>query len=79
MLTPKSAEYMKRKGDSTEQLRNLYGKKNQKTERKKLKQLLYVTATGLESTELSGCGFESRCSHLKFRFRTCLSKEFLEI
>ena len=78
MLTPKSAEYMKRKGDSTEQLRNLYGKKNQKTERKRLKQLLYVTATGLEPTELSGCG-DCKVMIVKLRFRTCLSKDFLEI
>ena len=29
--------------------------------------------------ELSGCGLESTCSHLNFRFRACLSKESLDI
>ena len=29
--------------------------------------------------KLSGCGFKSRCCHLNFRYRTCLSNEFLEI
>ena len=38
-----------------------------------------MTATGLKPTELCGCGFESRCSHLKFRFRAYLSKKFLGI
>ena len=39
-----------------------------------------VTATGLEPTttkfvyELSGCGFESSCSHLNFRFRACFEQ-----
>ena len=28
--------------------------------------------------ELSGCGFESRCTHLNFRYRACF-KEFLDI
>ena len=29
--------------------------------------------------ELSGCGFESRCSHSNFRYCTCFRKEFLDI
>ena len=29
--------------------------------------------------ELSGCGLESSCRHLNFRFRACLSKEVLDI
>ena len=30
--------------------------------------------------KLSGCGFDSYCSHLNFRCRTCLKQgEFLEI
>ena len=29
--------------------------------------------------ELSGCGFESRCCHLNFRYSACFSKEFLDI
>ena len=42
-----------------------------------------VTALGLRPVrlngwvfiyKLSGCGFESRCSHLKFRYRTCLEQ-----
>ena len=42
---------------------------------------MYVTATGLELTtawvfvyEQSGFGFESRCSHLKFRFGACFEQ-----
>ena len=31
MFTPKSAEYMKQKNDIFEQLRKLYGEKNEKT------------------------------------------------
>ena len=27
--------------------------------------------------DLIACGFESRCCHLNFRYRACLSKEFL--
>ena len=27
--------------------------------------------------ELSGCGFESRCSHLNFRFRVCFEQGHL--
>ena len=41
MFTPKSAEYMKQKDDIIEQLRNLYSEKNEKTEKKRLNQLLY--------------------------------------
>ena len=29
--------------------------------------------------ELGGCGFQSRCNHLNFRYRACLSKQFLGI
>ena len=29
--------------------------------------------------KLSGCGFESGCSHLNFRFCTCFEQEFLDI
>ena len=29
--------------------------------------------------DLSDCGFESHCCHLSFRYRICLSKEFLDI
>ena len=29
--------------------------------------------------ELSGCGFESSCSHLNFRFRPCFKQEFRDI
>ena len=29
--------------------------------------------------ELSGCGFESRCCHLNFRYGTCFEQEFLDI
>ena len=41
MFTPNSAEYMKQKDGNIEQLRNLYGEKNEKTEKKRLNQLLY--------------------------------------
>ena len=41
MFASKSAEYMKQKDDIIEQLRNLYSEKKGKTERKRLKQLLY--------------------------------------
>ena len=41
MFTPKSAEYMKQKEDIIEQLRNLYSEKNEKSEKKRLNQLLY--------------------------------------
>ena len=41
MFTSKSAEYMKQKDDIIEKLRNLYGEKNEKTEKKRLNQLLY--------------------------------------
>ena len=46
-----------------------------------------VSATGLETTfclygwvlvyELSSCGFESRCSHLIFRYRACFEQGVL--
>ena len=42
------------------------------------------TATGLEPkttqflNELSGCEFESSCSHLNFRFRACF-EQFLQL
>ena len=29
--------------------------------------------------KLSDCGLESRCSHLKFRYRACSKQEFLDI
>ena len=29
--------------------------------------------------ELGGCGFQSRCNHLSFRYCACLSKQFLGI
>ena len=41
MFTPKSAEYMKQKEDIIEQLRNLYSEKNEKSEKKRLNQLLH--------------------------------------
>ena len=41
MLILKSADYMKRKDDFTEQLRNIYCEKNEKTVKKMLNQLLY--------------------------------------
>ena len=41
MFTPKIAEYMKQKDDIIEKLRNIYGEKNEKTEKKRLNQLLY--------------------------------------
>ena len=30
--------------------------------------------TGVFLHELSGCGFESSCSHLNFRFRVCFEQ-----
>ena len=41
MFASKSAEYMKQKDDIIEQLTNLYSEKKEKTEKKRLKQLLY--------------------------------------
>ena len=41
MSTPKSAEYMKQEDDIIEELRKLYGEKNEKTEKKRLNQLLH--------------------------------------
>ena len=35
MFTPKSADYMKQKDDIIEQLRNLYGEKNEKNWKEK--------------------------------------------
>ena len=52
MLTLKSADYMKRKDDFTEQLRNIYGEKNEKTVMKMLNQLLYNL---LKQDDLNSC------------------------
>ena len=41
MFASKSAEYMKQNDGIIEQLRNLYSEKKEKTEKKRLKQLLY--------------------------------------
>ena len=41
MFTPKIPEYMKEKDEIIEQMRNLYGEKNDKKEKKKLNQRLY--------------------------------------
>ena len=52
MLTPKSADYMKRKDDFIEQLRNIYSEKNEKTVKKMLNQLLYNL---LKQDDLNNC------------------------
>ena len=52
MFTPKSAECMKQEDDIIEQIRNLYGEKNGKTENKRLNQLLYDL---LKQEDLNSC------------------------
>ena len=52
MFTPNRAEYMKQKDGIIEQLRNIYGEKNEKTEKKRLNQPLYDL---LKQEDLNSC------------------------
>ena len=36
--------------------------------------IFYKRYVELSTYELSGCGFESSCSHLNFRFRACFEQ-----
>ena len=52
MFTSNRAEYMKQKDGIIEQLRNIYGEKNEKTEKKRLNQPLYDL---LKQEDLNSC------------------------